>query len=114
MRFTPLEKPVTMRSTQITNRTAPIETPKSARNEMCVEAGVRSYPSGKWIASTAKIAPTSTWPMSFWPLRRPRLRFMNSLRKSSTKPTKPRPVIRNSTKMPEAVIGSSVNQCPSV
>ena len=42
VRFTPLEVAVTMTSTQITNSTVPIETPKSLRNEMCVEAGVRS------------------------------------------------------------------------
>ncbi len=42
VRFTPLEMPVTITSTQITNRIGPTEMPKSAMNERCSEAGVRS------------------------------------------------------------------------
>ncbi len=42
VRFTPLDVPSTRSSTQTTNSTAPIETPKSVRNDRCVDAGVRS------------------------------------------------------------------------
>ncbi len=42
VRFTPLDVPVTISSTQITNSTGPMEMPKSAMKDRCSDAGVRS------------------------------------------------------------------------
>src|SRR3984957_12879221 len=57
-------------------------------------------------------APTTICPASFCPARNPRLRRLETLMKSSTKPTRPMPVIRNSPSSPAAVIGPPVSRCP--
>ena len=113
VRFTALEAPATMATTRTTKKMGPIEMPKSARNDRCVEAGVRSYPSGKCRASTANTAPTTTCPVSLAPLRRPRLRCLYSLMKSSANPTAPKPVIRNKTSRPDTETDSPVARCPA-
>ena len=77
-----------------------------------MDAGVRSYPSGNLIASRANTPPTTACPASLAPLRRPRLRCMYSLMKSSAKPTRPRPVIRNSTSSPDADMALPVTTWP--
>ncbi len=61
----------------------------------------------------ANTTPTMTWPASLAPLRRPRLRCLYSLMKSSANPTAPSPVIRNSTSSPDTETGSPVAMCPA-
>ena len=101
-----------MRMTHTTKKPAPMDGPKSARKDRCVDAGVKSSPSGKWMASSAKTPATIAWPANFALARRPRLRCMYSLMKSSRKPTSPSPVIRNSTSSPDADMASLVTTWP--
>ena len=83
----------------------------SRTKEMSGEAGVRYCSLGNCSASTAKMTPTSVCPMSFSLDRRPRLRCLEILMKSSRKPTKPSPAMRKSTSRPLAVSGLSVKRC---
>ena len=77
----------------------------SRTNEMYGDAGVRNELFGNCSASTAKITATSVCPASFCLLRRPRLRCLEILMKSSRKPTRPSPAMRNSTSTPLTVGG---------
>ena len=77
MRFTALDVPAIMKTIHSTKSTGPIEGPKSRRNEKWASAGVMSYPSGNRAAPrSANTAPTTAWPASLAPLRRPRLRCL--------------------------------------
>ena len=114
MRFTPFEVPATMMLAQMTNRMMPPSAPMNARssavsrtNETDVEAGVRNELLGNCSARIAKTTATSVWPASFSRERRPRLRCLLILMKSSRKPIRPSPVIRKSTSMP-----LTVGSCP--
>ena len=71
---------------------------------MCGEAGVspRKSASECEIASTPKTTPTTVCPTIFALLRRPRLRCLEILMKSSRKPTTPIPTKRNSSSSADA------------
>ncbi len=83
----------------------------SRTNETEVDAGVRNELFGNCSARIAKITATRVWPASFSPLRRPRLRCLLILMKSSRNPTKPSPVMRNSTSRPLTVGPWPVTRC---
>ena len=118
MRFTPLDAPAIMTLAKMTKRMTPTTVlPPSARlmfvsrtNETSSEAGVRYCSLGNCSASPAKMMPTRACPMSFSFERRPRLRCLLILMKSSRKPTKPRPAMRKSTSSPLAVGGLRVKR----
>ena len=76
VRFTAFDHPAIIRTIHSTNGSTPIAGPTSAMNEMCASAGVMSSPSGWCSTSTANTAPTTDWPASLAPLRRPRLRCL--------------------------------------
>lgn len=73
-----------------------------------MDAGVNPRASLNWMASSANEMPTKDCPASLALARRPRLRCLTILMKSSTKPTRPRPAIRYSTNSADALGVSSV------
>ena len=76
----------------------------SRRNDTFSEAGVRplSSSSSGESARTPKTTAITVWPIIFALLRRPRLRCLEILMKSSRKPTRPRPTKRKSSSSAEA------------
>jgi hypothetical protein len=107
VRFTPFDVPATMMLAQMTKRMTPTRAPLNARSspvsrtkEIDVEAGVRNASLGNCSARMAKMTATRVWPASFSPERKPRLRCLEILMKSSRKPMKPSPVMRNRTSRP--------------
>ncbi len=83
----------------------------SRRNETFSEAGVRPLSSSSIGESARKPKTTATrvWPTIFALLRRPRLRCLEILMKSSRKPTRPMPTNRKSSSSAEAEGGDQVS-----
>ena len=103
---------------QMTKSTTPPSAPAKARSSAVsrtkdtdVEPGVRNELLGNCRARIAKMTATRVCPASFSPLRRPRLRWFLILMKSSRKPIRPIPVIRNSTSTPLTVGTCPVTRC---
>ncbi len=86
-------------------------TPVSRMKEIWLDAGVTPRSSGNCSARRAKAIATRVCPESLAPARRPRLRCLDTLMKSSRNPTKPRPLIRNSTSRAETVGARQVIRC---
>ncbi len=103
------------RTNRIVPPTAPVtaksSTEMSRMNEIDVDAGVRPAWLGTCRARTAKVTATSDCPVSFCHAFSPRLRWFLILVRSSSRPTAPRPVMRNSTSTPDQVMGVSVTRC---
>ena len=97
---------------QMMNGSVPMAGPKSRRKDREGSAGVRSILSGCCSTSAANAAAT-TGLASFARLRSPALVCRKILKKSSTNPTRPIPVISSSTSTPEGVNGSSVATWPT-
>jgi hypothetical protein len=111
--FTAFEVPAVMRQIQSTYRITPPMVPKTMKsrsrsrmNEIFVLAGVTPCAFGNCSASRANVVATATCPATFAQPPSPRLCFLRVFRKSSMKPTAPRPTIMSSTSSPDSVGGS--------
>ena len=121
VRFTPLDVPAIMMLAQMTNRISPAE----RAGEGQVDAGVtderdvtssRGCGTGRWgtaAPARRRRPPRGSGRPASRRERRPRLRCLEILMKSSRNPTRPSPVMRNRTSTPLNVGGVPVTRCAS-
>ena len=83
----------------------------SRTKERFVDAGLSPSALTNRLARIPKISAVTSCPTSFEVLFNPRLRWRRSLMKSSRNPTTPSAVVRYSTSIADAVIGSPVSPC---
>ena len=83
----------------------------SRTNEIAVDPGVTPLALGNISTRTANAVATPVWSTSFCHDRRPRLRALLILMKSSRKPTNPSPIMRKSTSRALGDIGRHVTRC---
>ena len=100
-----------MRNAQTTNRTAGSTIGLSRTNEIAADAGVSPRSFSNISAPMPNSTATRPWPTTFVHARRPRLRCLEIWMKSSTSPTTPSPVMRNSTSNPLAVGDRTPARC---
>jgi hypothetical protein len=110
VRFTALLVPDTISSTQITTSSAgSCHACRSRMKEMYCAAGSRPVSSGNCSARNPNTTAIAVCPAIFALLRRPRLRCLEILMKSSRNPTRPSPANRNSSSIADTDGHSAVN-----